>query len=97
MPETEVAAVQGDLITGAETGLPGNAEMGEGKPSTSREENWSSRIEKQERLSERHRHCDRDTSTERRIGRLEELPRELVCRFKRSNLETDFWLGERVL
>lgn len=37
MPETEVAAVQGDLITGAETGLPGNAEMGEGKPSTIRQ------------------------------------------------------------
>ncbi|THX36096.1 ribosomal protein L27, partial [Aureobasidium pullulans] len=37
MPETEVAVVQGDLVTGAETGLPGNAEMGEGKPSTIRQ------------------------------------------------------------
>ena len=37
MPETYVEQETGDLITGPETGLPGNAEMGAAQPSTIRD------------------------------------------------------------
>lgn len=37
MPETYVEQETGDLITGPETGLSGNAEMGTAKPSTIRD------------------------------------------------------------
>ena len=43
MPETYVEQETGDLITGPETGLPGNAEMGAAQPSTIRDVPYESR------------------------------------------------------
>lgn len=43
MPSTYVDQESADLLTGPQTGLPGNAEMGSAKPSTIREEPNESR------------------------------------------------------